>query len=265
MFSSRFYDVLLFEFESLKKKHASNILELKHLPRGRLYKVKGQNKYYHLYSKSSKGEKISVKKGITFNEKAKKDLARKAYLLAENKYILDAIKTLSVVINEFTVSDTVTRIESLPQSYKNLPLAFFACDSKEYSNWGNEDFIQYSNYGENKIHNTKKGDVVRSKSERDIANFLYSQGILYRYECQLVMDGQIYYPDFTIYNPETKRTIYWEHLGLMDDLEYRAKNMKKIETYINSGVATPWDNLIISYECDTTTQKRLAELLMARY
>ncbi|MBA3635000.1 MAG: AAA family ATPase [Actinomycetota bacterium] len=83
---------------------------------------------------------------------------------------------------------------------------------------------------ENLIHRTRRGEAVRSKSEVIIADLLYTKGFTeYLYEARLVgRDGSVRYPDFTIDDVETGQKVYWEHLGMMHDPEYRARWEKKL-------------------------------------
>ncbi len=88
----------------------------------------------------------------------------------------------------------------------------------------------------NLIHRTERGEAVRSKSEVIIANLLYNEVFKegfgdYRYEEPLVAGGSVRYPDFTIEDAATGTTVYWEHLGMMHDPEYRARWEKKLEWY----------------------------------
>ncbi len=83
------------------------------------------------------------------------------------------------------------------------------------------------------IHRTQRGDVVRSKSEVIIADLLLTKGLQhYLYEKRLVgSDGSVRYPDFTIEDAATGQTVYWEHLGMLHDPEYRARWDKKLAWY----------------------------------
>src|SRR5206468_4512942 len=71
------------------------------------------------------------------------------------------------------------------------------------------------------IHRTRRNDLVRSKSEVIIADLLYSIEKLrdkYQYEQELsAADGTRRYPDFTIKDDELGLTVYWQHLGMLDD------------------------------------------------
>ena len=86
------------------------------------------------------------------------------------------------------------------------------------------------------VHYTERGERVRSKSEVMIANALARAGIPYRYECPLNFDGRIIHPDFTILRMRDRKEVYWEHLGMMDDAEYRHHAFMRIRTYESSGI-----------------------------
>ncbi len=95
---------------------------------------------------------------------------------------------------------------------------------------------------------TKKGERVRSKSEKLIADTLYEMGIEYKYECPITLKGygQVY-PDFTILSHKTGKEMYWEHDGKMDDPKYSVKAVKKINSYISNGII-PGDRLLLTFE-----------------
>ena len=92
------------------------------------------------------------------------------------------------------------------------------------------------------IHRTERGDLVRSKSELVIADKLHARGIDYAYEQPLVFsDGRTRYPDFTIADHAMGVTFYWEHLGMLDNLGYRARWEKKRAEYLKNGIRPPGD------------------------
>ena len=97
------------------------------------------------------------------------------------------------------------------------------------------------------VHYTEKQERVRSKSEVLIANALIRAGIPYRYECPLNLSEQVIHPDFTILRMRDRREVYWEHLGMMDDAEYRNQAFLRIRAYEESGIF-PGDGLILTVE-----------------
>ncbi len=95
---------------------------------------------------------------------------------------------------------------------------------------------------------TDRGERVRSKSEKIIADKLYNENIPYRYEYPLdIPYFGIIYPDFTILDEEKRRNIIYEHFGLMDDENYVNKAISKIQLYASAGYILG-DNLFITME-----------------
>lgn len=116
--------------------------------------------------------------------------------------------------------------------------------------WAKKDYKKSDYKPEEKIYLTKKGDMVRSKSEAMLADMYFEMGALYRYECGLVLkNGKCVYPDFTLLNKRTRQLIYHEHLGRLDDEKYRLKALKKLEAYRENGIYTA-KNLFLTYEVD---------------
>lgn len=99
------------------------------------------------------------------------------------------------------------------------------------------------------VWQTNRGEFVRSKSELTIANLLDKNGIPYKYECPFVLsNGKTIYPDFTLLNMNNRKEIYWEHRGMMDDMEYARHAVIRLKNLAKEGV-TIGDNLIITEEC----------------
>lgn len=86
------------------------------------------------------------------------------------------------------------------------------------------------------IHHTRKGISVRSKSEVIIADLLYAKDVQFVYERELVLGGKKRFPDFTIEDPDTGETFYWEHLGMLNKAAYRRKWEEKLAWYKLNGV-----------------------------
>lgn len=95
---------------------------------------------------------------------------------------------------------------------------------------------------------TERGERVRSKSEKIIADKLYALGIPCRYEYPLVLSGGVkVYPDFTILRMTTREEVYLEHFGMMDDLEYVETALYKLSSYEKNGIYLGV-NLFVTHE-----------------
>ena len=95
---------------------------------------------------------------------------------------------------------------------------------------------------------TNRGERVRSKSEKIIADALARQKIPYKYEKPLVLfvDGKQkqFFPDFTVLNKTTGKIIYLEHLGMMDNSYYYNNTLNKLDIYEKNGLLIGKDILI---------------------
>lgn len=102
---------------------------------------------------------------------------------------------------------------------------------------------------------TTKGERVRSKSEKIIADELFRAGIPYKYEMPLELKiwnkSIVVYPDFTAINPKNGRRWLIEHLGMMDNEGYYDSSMFKLDTYEKNNILLGRD-LIILHETSTT-------------
>ena len=91
-------------------------------------------------------------------------------------------------------------------------------------------------YEQGLIHNTARGEFVRSKSEVIIANQLSHNNIPYVYEQNLTLNGETRWPDFTIEDKDSGNVFYWEHCGMMDDPSYKKRWETKLAWYIENGI-----------------------------
>jgi hypothetical protein len=91
-------------------------------------------------------------------------------------------------------------------------------------------------YAEHLIHRTRKGTMVRSKSEVIVADILTSLGISYEYEQKLSSKddpNDFRLPDFTVsYEGDT---FYWEHLGMLSVPSYKEAWDRKRQWYEDNG------------------------------
>ncbi len=76
-------------------------------------------------------------------------------------------------------------------------------------------------YAEHLVHRTIRGELVRSKSELVIANYLHALGMPYAYERELrgTVDQDRLRPDFSFVD-DAGDVILWEHLGMLNRPDY---------------------------------------------
>ncbi|HEY5870036.1 MAG TPA: ATP-dependent RecD-like DNA helicase [Candidatus Tectomicrobia bacterium] len=78
-------------------------------------------------------------------------------------------------------------------------------------------------YAAHLVHRTTRDEMVQSKSELAIANYLHGRGLPYYYirPFTAVDGGRTLYPDFTFIK-DSGDLILWEHLGMLDQAGYRS-------------------------------------------
>jgi len=86
------------------------------------------------------------------------------------------------------------------------------------------------------IHRTARNELVRSKSEVIIADRLSSLKVEYAYERELKIDDMSKFPDFTIEDAESGRSIYWEHCGMLHVPAYKRRWEEKLQWYRSHGI-----------------------------
>lgn len=95
------------------------------------------------------------------------------------------------------------------------------------------------------------GGLVRSKSEKILADKLYMMNIPYVYEKPLCLGRNTWiYPDFTVLNRFTREEYYWEHFGMMDKQAYCENAINKIYKYQRNNIYQG-KKLIVTFESST--------------
>lgn len=124
---------------------------------------------------------------------------------------------------------------------------------EDYANeWSSYKYEKFNkNSDENNEIITERGEIVRSKSEKILADKFFLKQIPYHYEKPLYQKGYGYiHPDFTLLDVNTRKEYYWEHFGMMDNPKYSEGAILKLETMAQNGIFVG-DKLILTYETST--------------
>ena len=139
-------------------------------------------------------------------------------------------------------------LEGLHKERQRLIRPIRETDEQYIQNWRNVEYEGKGFAEDAPEFYTSRGERVRSKSEWIIAELLEKEGIPYRYEYPVYLRGfGKVYPDFTVLNVRTRKEIYWEHMGMMDNPIYAEKVVNKIHTYEQNGMFQGED-LLVTYE-----------------
>ncbi len=206
--------------------------------------------YYHCISEEN-GKKNLKNNGVYIrkkNQELAKALAQKSYdkqLLVWMEKCYEQLKTFLQFYDESTLEKFYTQ---LPKARKCLVHPVVTSMQELVQKWEKIPYEAKHFYEEDTCILTEKGERVRSKSEKILADKFFLKGIPYKYECPLKIQGYgVIYPDFTLMNSITGKIFYWEHLGMMDNADYVEKVMKKLEGYMRNGIL-PGKQLILTYE-----------------
>lgn len=230
---------------------------LKTAPEGslRISRCGSTTQYYRREHKKDKNGQYIRKK----NRSLAYGLAQKEY----DKELLLVAKEQKEKLRRFLKEYMPDRMEEvyqrLPVERQKLILPYILPEEQYVKEWESRVYKEKGFGADAPEIYTEKGERVRSKSEKILADKFKLMEILYHYECPLRLSGYgIVYPDFTLLNKRTRQEYYLEHFGMMDDEKYSEKTVRKIETYQKNGIY-PGEKLLLTYE---TSKKPLNIILV---
>ena len=248
-------------YEKLQRQVESS---LEQAPEGhlRVNRSRGCSQFYKCTEKGdSTGEYIRKS-----DRQLAQQLAQKEYNQKLLRELRQTITWIRQTVNSCPNKPLSDIYEQMHPSKKSLISPYIVSDEEYRNQWEN---IQYTGKSfDDSIPEiyTDRGERVRSKSEKIIADKLNSMNIPYRYEYPLKLSGfGTVYPDFTILNLRTRKEYYLEHFGMMDKPEYAGNAIQKLETYQRNGIY-PGEKLLITYETsEMMCDMRLVQGLFEKY
>ena len=221
--------------------------EFDSLPEGHLSRGRQNDKDFYLHEQKDENSGKRGRRRVGAADDLIRQLARKKYLEKFIPQLSKETDRLRKFLAGRSDVDPAQIIDSMKGVYSSLPEEYFFggrwCDTEK---WANEPYPMSDYRSDEKKHTTSRGLHVRSKSELLIAEKLYEFDIPFRYEEVIMIAGRQYAPDFKILRKSGK-LVYWEHLGLMENQDYRHKNKWKLSVYEHAGIV-PWRNLIVTYD-----------------
>ncbi len=255
--------------EEKRLKDIKNIVDknLLDIPDGTLRVTTSKNAVQYIHCVEDSGEQGYK---LTYIKKSDMSLARqlaqKSYDQKVKKLVDRRLKQIEKIIKEYEDNEIDKIYYELHPERKKLVITATKTWEQKLDEWKSISYVG-KGFGENvpEIY-TKKGERVRSKSEKIIADTFYDLGIEYKYECPLNLKGVgIIYPDFTILRKRDTKIVYWEHDGRMDDPEYAQKALRKMNSYIANDIF-PGDNLIVSFESSgNVLNDRIIRKMISKY
>lgn len=177
-----------------------------------------------------------------------KALAQKEY----DEKMLSVYEKKKKIIDKFiervSKLDTESMYSEISEIKKSL-ISPYEVDDETYKKlWENVKYEGKSFENTKMEIYTEKGERVRSKSEKLIADKLYLMNIPYRYEFPIKLCGYgVVYPDFTLLDVKSRKEYILEHFGMMDNAEYCEQAISKINMYEKNGIVNG-EKLIVTFE-----------------
>ena len=182
------------------------------------------------------------------NEKLARQLAEKDHFI---KLLKEAKKELHLIDNmlkSFSVTGLTDVYTDLNKYRKALIKPLVETDEMYAKRWEQEAYVGKGFTEKDPEYYTRRGERVRSKSEIIIANTLQENGIPYKYECPIYIEGVgNLYPDFTILKIKTRQVCYLEHYGMLSDENYLNNFFRKQSNYTRNGIILG-KNLYMTFE-----------------
>lgn len=216
-------------------------------PKGylRISKKRDGVEYYYKSEESKGGNGKYIKKKEF--ELAQK-LAQRDYDMRIAEASEERLKSIKNFLSIYEKTNLGQIYEKTNSYRKKLICATEISDEEYVRRWQEIEYDGKPFLDETKEIITERGERVRSKSEKIIADKLFALGIPYRYEYPLELAEKIrVYPDFTILRMPAREEVYLEHLGMMDDMDYVGTALYKLNTYEKNGIYLGV-NLFITYE-----------------
>lgn len=175
--------------------------------------------------------------------------------LAQNQYLESLQCLLSRKLAHLTQFQKKYPFESplelflrLSSARQKLLLPVIPTDEDFLTDWLNSHPGAQNTFPHTISYTTDLGELVRSKSEKIIADLLNHLGIPYVYEATLILeDGRSVSPDFLLLNRRTRQTYIYEHFGMMNDPDYLQSTLDKIKKYEANGY-WPGEQLLFTFE-----------------
>ena len=237
--------------------------QLKNAPEGtlRISVDRGKERYYYCTKEDSLGNYIQKK-----DRRMAEKLAQKEY----NQRIFASAKKMKCQISRLLSSYEKEGIEEcyyrLHRGKRKLVTPVEPVWEELEREWIEEEYDGKIFQEEGIEIITQRGERVRSKSEKILADCFNYYDIPYKYEKPLYLNGYgIVYPDFTFLSKRIGKEIYWEHHGMMDSPAYAESAVRKIHCYERNGIF-PGERLILTFETQRDPlNTEIVQILLEKY
>ena len=248
------YDLIAATIENIEKR-------LKSLPAGwiNIRYQNGKTFYYHAKYKS-KDRFLTKADAVLIRQ-----LLQKRYLKEVLKAAKNELAALSKMLNLYPDDLPEELYEKLPEELRAGVEPVILGNDQDVREWMAEPYVGKPFKEGAPVYKTIRGERVRSKSEVMIADRMFFRGVPYKYECPIMIEGQVIHPDFSMKRRSDNKLIYHEHCGKMDDPEYVNDLVERVNLYNQAGILQG-DRLTFSFEtADKPLDNRVIDRLIDEF
>lgn len=244
---TQFQEHLEHEIQKLAELEKKMKHQLVNAPIGTLHIHKnGKGKYPQYYTyREGKQIYIPTKKKDFVHALAQKEYDEKILSVVEAR-----LKSAQQLLKKYKCSFEEL-YSKLSDEKKQLITPIVPTDEMFVNEWYEKHPGCKNPYTNNSVIFTERGEAVRSKSEKILADLFYRRNIPYIYEPKMEFGkGKTVYPDFLLLHVKQRKTYIYEHFGMMDHPEYVKNALEKMSLYEENGY---WygDALLLSFETST--------------
>ncbi len=211
-------------------------------PAGFLQICKNKNTsqfYYHAPNDPRKGIYVSKKKEMSFiRTMAQKSYDQKflAVAAALQKDLQNTNKPLEISSMHDFYQYLASVYQDLTPDRQKLVIPYAMPDEMYVKAWLDFPYEGKDFDKKDPLIKSRRGERVRSKSEKIIADTLLEMQLPYRFEFPLKTKRLgIIFPDFTLLDLWNRRIVIFEHFGRMQDDGYCIDTLTKLEVYEEEG------------------------------
>lgn len=221
---------ILDELRRYEKLHSLLQAYLLDAPSGSLLNRNGH--IYRAFREGGRQHQMPAGKDAKMIQKIKlKFFIKKALPVLERK-----INNCKQFIEAECIYEPMMIVEELKSVYQSFDYAdIFLEGDYSLENWKSEKYVRNAAPFE-KEHFTGGKVQVRSKAEAMIGTQAEARGMHFRCEPEKWIDNKRAYPDFEFFLPKSRKRVYLEHFGQMDDLKYLKRAMFKLMNYHKAGL-----------------------------
>lgn len=218
---------------------------------------------YHLYYYAQ--EYVDKKKKQHFLGGPENDIVKRLKLRRFYQAMLDALqkdkKLLTKVVRHFIDYSAHEIHKHLPDSYKNLPSKCYEDDTlRKIRDWAQQKYERNTFPIPDQPNIARDGTAMRSKGECMWYDNILFEEVPVRVDPKLHLTGKsgrtyTLCPDFQFMCADGS-FILVEHFGKLDDDNYAAEKMRRIQEYLDCGYVLG-DNLIVTSDTTNHTTNEL--------